>query len=500
MRLKEILEGIEINASLRDREVLGITDHSKQCKPGFLFVAVQGNSQDGNAFIKEAIERGAKVIIYNQSFVLDEDVRRRGEVVFIGVENTRDILAKLAANFYRHPSSQIKVIGVTGTNGKTTTTYLIESILKTAGFRTGLIGTINYRFGERMIPALNTTPGAIQLQGLFFSMQKEFVDYAVMEVSSHGLEQGRVDEIFFHAGIFTNITVDHLDYHKTFENYFHAKAKLFTRLNSSSWAIINIDDPHGKEMLIRTPAKTITYGIEHPADVEAQRIYLHPEGSDFRVNTPYGEIEIKTSLLGRHNIYNILASISLGIAENIPLETIKNGIQKISGVSGRLEPVDVGQPFKVFVDYAHTEDALKNVLSSLRFICRGRIIVVFGCGGERCREKRPLMGKIASQLADFVILTTDNPRSEEPEAIISDIEGGFPPGFNRYQVILDRYAAIKEALSMAGEGDTVLIAGKGHEPYQIFKNVTVPFDDRMVVREILLENNFSECKNNYGGI
>ncbi|MFN7171000.1 MAG: UDP-N-acetylmuramoyl-L-alanyl-D-glutamate--2,6-diaminopimelate ligase, partial [Candidatus Omnitrophota bacterium] len=436
----------------------------------------------------------ARVIIYNHSFPLKENLQRRKGVIFIGVKDTRHILAKLAANFYKHPSTKLKVIGVTGTNGKTTTTYLIESILKTAGFKTGLIGTINYRFGERVIPALNTTPGAVQLQELLFSMQREMIDYTVMEVSSHSLEQGRVDEIDFHAGIFTNLGMDHLDYHKTLENYFNAKAKLFTKLNSSSWAVVNIDDQWGKEMLIRTSAKTVTYGINKPADVEARRIHLHCEGSQFLVNTPYGEIEIVTPLLGIHNIYNILASISLGIAEKIPLEIIKSGIENISCVRGRLEPVDAGQPFKVFVDYAHTDSALKNVISSLKVLFRGRIIVVFGCGGDRCREKRPVMGKIASELADYVILTTDNPRSEEPEAIIRTIEKGFLRGFDRYQVILDRYAAIKEALSMAGEDDVVLIAGKGHEPYQIFKNVTVPFDDRIVVREILLENNFSKCR------
>jgi len=498
MRLKEVFEGIEIDPSFKNVEVVGISDYSKQCKPGFMFIAVQGNKEDGNNFIKEAIERGAKVIVHNNSFPVDGLLPKSKNVIFIGVKDTREILPKLSANFYKHPSSKIKVIGVTGTNGKTTTTHIIESILKKAGFKTGLIGTINYRFGERIIPALNTTPGALQLQELLFNMWQENIEYTIMEVSSHGLDQGRVEGIDFKVGIFTNISIDHLDYHKTFENYFNAKAKLFERLSSSSWAIVNIDDVQGKKILLRTTAKTITYGINNPADVEAQNISLNIKGSSFLVNTPYGEVEISTPLIGMHNIYNILAGISLGIAENIPLEIIKEGVEKVQCVSGRLELIDTGQPFKVFVDYAHTEDALRNVLSSLRTLSQGKIIVVFGCGGERCKEKRPLMGKVASELADFIILTTDNPRSEEPEAIIRDIEKGFPEGFKDYCVILDRYAAIKEAISMAEDNDIVIIAGKGHEAYQIFKNVTVPFDDRIVVKEILLESNLSRCKYNHG--
>ncbi|MGE4357455.1 MAG: UDP-N-acetylmuramoyl-L-alanyl-D-glutamate--2,6-diaminopimelate ligase [Candidatus Omnitrophota bacterium] len=496
MKLKEILADIDINcpSSFYELEISGITDHSKQCKPGFIFVAVEGNYQDGSAFIKEAIERGAKVIIYNYSVSLNEVIRKNRDVIFLSVKNTKDILAKLSANFYRHPSAKMKVIGVTGTNGKTTTTYLIESILKSMGFKTGVIGTISYRFGQRVIPALNTTPGAIQLQELLSHMEREDIDYVVMEVSSHALHQGRVDGIDFKAGIFTNITTDHLDYHRTFENYFNAKAKLFERLNQSAWAIINVDDARGKDMLMRTSAKTITYGINNSADVEAYGISLKIEGSHFWVNTPYGEIEIVTSLLGMHNVYNILAGVSFGITENFALDKIKEGIEKVSYVNGRLEPIYVGQPFRVFVDYAHTDDALRNVLCSLRSLTPGRIIIVFGCGGDRCREKRPLMGKVASELADYVILTTDNPRSEEPEMIIRDIEKGFIPGFRKYQVILDRYAAIKEAIFMAEENDVVLIAGKGHEPYQIFKNITVPFDDRVVAKELILDNISSRCR------
>ncbi|MCM8784054.1 MAG: UDP-N-acetylmuramoyl-L-alanyl-D-glutamate--2,6-diaminopimelate ligase [Candidatus Omnitrophica bacterium] len=496
MKLKEVLEGLVIDYApiFKDVEILGLTDYSKQCKPGFIFIAVQGNSQDGTSFIKEAIERGATVVIYNISVSLIEFIKKYKDVIFIGVKDTRYILAQLAANFYKRPSSRIKVIGVTGTNGKTTTTYLIESILKSMGFKTGLIGTINYRFGQRIIPALNTTPGALQLQELLFHMEHDGIEYVVMEVSSHGLQQGRVDAIDFKAGIFTNITTDHLDYHGDFDNYFNAKAKLFEKLSQSAWAIINMDDTKGKDMLMRTSAKTITYAINNPADVEAYEISLKREGSHFWVGTPYGEMEIKTSLLGMHNVYNILAAISLGITENFALDKIKEGIEKISYVSGRLEPVYVGQPFQVFIDYAHTDDALKNVLSSLKTLAKGRIIIVFGCGGDRCKEKRPLMGKVASELADFIILTTDNPRSEEPEAIIRDIESGFPEGFKQYQIILDRYAAIKEAIFIAEENDIVLIAGKGHEPYQIFKNITVPFDDRLVAKELLLESISSRCK------
>ncbi len=477
----------------RDEEIVGISTYSKQVKEGFAFVAVPGTRFNGCDFIGEAISRGARAIIHSTSYPQIHELRRKG-VLFIKVRDVYRALAQVAANFYGHPSSKIKIVGITGTNGKTTTAYLIESMVKAAGFKVGVISTVNYRFGQRVIPATNTTPGPIQLQELLHNMRADGVDYTVMEVSSHGLKQRRVEGIDFAAGIFTNITIDHLDYHKTFENYFNAKSILFRNLSPHSWAIINMDDPHGKELLSRTDANSITYGIDATADVEAHNILNEVNGSRFFVSTPHGKIELKTALIGRHNVYNILAAVSFGISQNLDLRLIKQGLEALDYIPGRLELIDAGQPFKVFVDYAHTDDALRKIISSIRPICGGKIIIVFGCGGDRCRDKRPLMGKVAAELTDYVILTTDNPRSEEPEAIIKEIEVGFPGGFANYQVILDRYAAINEAIRRAKEDDAVIIAGKGHEAYQVFKNTSVPFDDRFIVKEILLENKLLPCK------
>jgi UDP-N-acetylmuramyl-tripeptide synthetase len=497
MRLKEILNGIEMFSPLpfKDVEISGITSHSKQVKDGFLFIAVPGTKFDGRDFIAEAIGRGAKVVV-SDIVDLDNPLFKKKGIIFIQAKNIQESLAKIAVNFYHHPSQRSNVFGITGTNGKTTTTYLIENVLKTAGSRPGVIGTVNYRFGQRVIPASNTTPGVIQLQELLYHMVMENVDWVVMEVSSHALAQKRVRGIDFKGAIFTNLGMDHLDYHQNMENYFNAKAMLFENLAPSSWALINMDDVYGRKMLLRTEARTITYAIDGVADVEAREISSQVCGSRFLTITPHGRIEINTALIGRHNIYNILAAVSFGISQNIGLDLIKQGIESLISVPGRLETIDLGQSFKVFVDYAHTDDALKNILTSIRNIYRGRIILVFGCGGDRCRDKRPLMGRVASELADHVILTTDNPRSEEPEAIIKEIEQGFLRGFTDFQIILDRYAAIKQAICLAHEDDVVIIAGKGHEAYQIFKNTTIPFDDRFVARQILLEQKSPRANEN----
>ncbi len=488
IKLRDILKGVDIISptSIKDVEISGIADHSRQVKNNFLFAAVEGLKFDGRSFIDEALARGAKAVVYNPEN-LDLQSLKKKEAIFIEIKDMQKSLAKIADNFYLHPSSRIKVVGITGTNGKTTITYLIESIIKSCGFKCGVIGTINYRFGDRIIPAANTTPGTIQLQELIYSMGKEGLDYLAMEVSSHGLEQGRVLGIDFKTGIFTNITMDHLDYHKTFESYFNAKARLFENLSPSSWAVINMDDAYGKKLLMRTNANTITYAIDTPADVEARDISSGISGSRFTIISPHGKIDVKTPLIGKHNIYNILAAVSFAVSEKIDLNLIKEGIESVESIPGRLEPIDIEHPFKVFVDYAHTDDALKNILLSARPLCKGRIILVFGCGGDRCRNKRPLMGKVASELADYVIVTTDNPRSEEPESIIKEIEHGFLNNFNKYRVVLDRYAAIKEAICLAGEGDIVIIAGKGHEAYQVFKNTTIPFDDRSVVKQVIIK-------------
>ncbi|MFH1778519.1 MAG: UDP-N-acetylmuramoyl-L-alanyl-D-glutamate--2,6-diaminopimelate ligase, partial [Candidatus Omnitrophota bacterium] len=380
-------------------------------------------------------------------------------------------------------SDNIKCIGITGTTGKTTISYLFYIILTTAWHSVGIVGTINYRVGKRIIPATNTTPGPIELHNFMNEMVRNSIDFVAMEVSSHSLDQRRVEGIKYAVGIFTNLTGDHLDYHRTYDEYFDAKAKLFEGLDDGSYAVINVDDEWGRKLLKRSKGKITTYGIKSDAEFLATCTDLSLGGTKFVVEAPNRKMDISTKLIGLHNIYNITASIAAGVRLGLPLDLIKVGVENIVSVPGRLEAIDCGQPFKVFVDYAHTDDALYNVLFTLKPLISKRIIVVFGCGGERDRTKRPRMGRVASEFTDYIIVTSDNPRSEEPESIAKEIVGGIE---NReHTIILDREQAINEALSKAKEGDCVLIAGKGHETYQVFKDRTVPFDDREVTRKIL---------------
>lgn len=488
MRLKTLiknLSNLKADCAFDDFEVRGITCNSKEVLDNFVFVAVKGNKQDGNEFIDEAIARGAKAIIGHRT----QDTRHKlGSAQFINVKDTRKVLAELAAEFYKHPSQKIKVVGVTGTNGKTTITYLIEALLKRAGYTPAVIGTINYRFKGKVTPAKNTTPGPIELQSLLAEMLMAGVDYAVTEVSSHALDQERVSGIRFHAAIFTNLTHDHLDYHQTFRRYFQAKAKLFKSLDKRAYAIINIDDAYGRKLRDALGAKIITYGIERPADIIAEKIKYGINHSEFVLKAPQVSINLKTLLIGRHNIYNLLAAASFALKENLDPEFIQSAVNDFSGTPGRLERVKSQCGISIFIDYAHTPDALKNVLNALRPLVQKKIFVVFGCGGERDSGKRPKMGNIASELANFCIITNDNPRSEDPQKIILDIKRGIKK--NNYSVIPDRKEAIKKCLSLARKGDLVLIAGKGHENYQILKDKTVPFDDVNIVKECLQLKNY----------
>ncbi len=397
-------------------------------------------------------------------------------------------MAKLTTEFYGDPSSKIKVIGITGTNGKTTITYLIEALLKKANFQPAVIGTINYRFKNKTISSKNTTPSSVELQSLLARMSKEGVDYAIMEVSSHALDQDRAEGIKFHSSIFTNLTQDHLDYHKTLENYFKAKVKLFKNLAPNSVAVINNDDKYGRRIKNLTKARIITYGIKNKADIIASDIKFDCRKTEFLLSTPKLKINLETSLIGRHNIYNILAAIAWADKEGIDIVTIKSVIKEFSTVPGRLERITAGARFSVFVDYAHTEDALKNIITSLRNLSRRRLIVVFGCGGERDKTKRPKMGRIVSELSDYAVITNDNPRSEDPLEIIKDIKRGIRK--NNYCVIPQRMDAIRKSLALARPGDIVLIAGKGHENYQILKDRVIHFDDREAVKECLQSMNY----------
>lgn len=468
--------------NIPDLEIKGINTDSNLISQGELFVAIKGAEQDGHKFIKDAVKNGAVCIVRQKDSSVPKDLDFKNTVI-INVVDTRKTISELAARFYNYPSEKLKVIGVTGTNGKTTITYLIDSILEESGYPSGLIGTINYKFRKHALPSINTTPGALEMQAFLAKMAKEKLKYCVMEVSSHSLDQERVRDVNFHIAIFTNLTQDHLDYHHNLEEYFMAKAKLFTNLDSKSYAVVNIDDPYSARLIKLTKARKITFGFSKEAEIKAKNLKLSIKGSEFEIMTPRGSCRVKTKLIGRHNVYNILSAFSVGFVEGIEFGTIKKGIEKIDCVAGRLEAIEEGQEFGVFVDYAHTEDALKNVISSLKEFHKGKIIVVFGCGGQRDTTKRPKMGKLVSRLADYFIITNDNPRQEDPQKIIEDILKGIKT--KNYDIILDRGKAIEKAIKMAGDKDTVLIAGKGHETSQILKDKSLAFDDREVTRRIL---------------
>lgn len=489
MRLKNLIKSIDnyktCNSS-EDFPVCGISCNSKTVSDDFVFVAIKGNRDDGHKFIQEAIDRGARAII-----VQDQGIRVKRQdkkVNLIKVTDTRKVLARLATEFYGNPSSKMKVIGITGTNGKTTVSYLIEALLKTAGFNPAVIGTVNYRFNDKIIPSKNTTPGPIETQSMLAEMLKQGINYTVMEVSSHALNQDRTEGINYHCAIFTNLTQDHLDYHRTLENYFQAKAKLFQNIRPNAFTIINNDDGYGKKLKNLIPAEVITYGIDNNADIMAGDIKPDIAHTEFLLTTTKEKVNFKTPLIGQHNVYNILAAVALAVREGLDLSLIKSVIEKFDSVPGRMERIDTKRDFSVFVDYAHTEDALRNVIKSLREFASGKIIVVFGCGGERDKTKRPKMGYAVSELADYAIITSDNPRSENPEEIIEDIEKGIKK--NNYSVVPERKDAIKESLSLAKLGDIVLVAGKGHEDCQILKDKIVHFDDREVIRECLHSMNY----------
>lgn len=480
--VKDIFNGIkyETGVDCSRINVKRITDDSRKVKSGDLFIAARGHKTDGYKFIGHAIKNGAGIIVSDRVFVAPENVKK------IIIKNARLAMPIIADNFYGQPCKNLKLVGITGTNGKTTITYLMENILKAANKRTGVIGTINYRIKTKEIPAANTTPGCLELESLLSKMLKDKVQYVLMEVSSHSLDQNRVERVSFDAGIFTNITKEHLDYHKTVKNYFQAKTKLFEKLKNHGMAVLNNDDNMVASLKRRIKNKIITYGIEKKADIKAKEVRLSMDSSSFVVETAKGSFSVRTKLIGRHNVSNILASAAAAIALGLKLDVIKKGIESFEAVPGRMESINKGQPFRVFIDYAHTEDALYNILSLLRgATIDGRIITVFGCGGNRDRAKRPLMGRVACRFSDRVVVTSDNPRLEDPAFIIADIEKGVKDKFTNYDIVPDRRNAIVKALRMAKEGDVVVIAGKGHEKYQIINDKAFPFDDCEVARSIL---------------
>ncbi|KFN10126.1 UDP-N-acetylmuramoyl-L-alanyl-D-glutamate--2,6-diaminopimelate ligase [Paenibacillus macerans] len=467
----------------------GIAIDSRKVQPGDLFICLPGHTVDGHDFARQAADKGAAALVVERW--LDDCPLPQ-----LKVKDSRLAMSVLGNVFFGFPSRRLKVIGVTGTNGKTTTTYLIERILEDQGRSTGLIGTIQRKFAGRTYPMSGTTPESLELQRYLHEMAEGGAAYCVMEVSSHALDQGRVKGTHFRTAVFTNLTQDHLDYHNTMEEYRGAKGLFFSRLGNNyplnpderSYAVLNADDPASSYFAKQTAAETVMYGVENEADVRASDISVTAKGTSFHVDTFQGSADISLRMVGKFNVYNALAALAAALLEGIPLERIKASLEAVKGVEGRVEAVDEGQSFAVIVDYAHTPDGLENVLRTVNEFAKGRVICVFGCGGDRDRTKRPIMGRIAAKYADHVIVTSDNPRTEDPDAILSDIEQGLigdGVDRNRYELIVDRREAIQKAIEMASREDVVLIAGKGHETYQLIGTAVLDFDDRIVAKEAI---------------
>jgi UDP-N-acetylmuramoyl-L-alanyl-D-glutamate--2,6-diaminopimelate ligase len=503
MDLGKVLAGISVvrggagaasggaNANVR---VSGVTCDSRNVAPGFLFFALPGAKSDGNEFVASAIAAGAVAVASASA----RPASAPPNVAWISLEagSERKALALAAANFYGHPADALKLVGVTGTNGKTTITFIVDSILHAAGLTTGRIGTTGYQTPAGSRVAKNTTPDAVDLQEMFAEIRDAGGTHAVMEVSSHALAMDRVWGCHFSAAIFTNLTRDHLNFHKTFDEYFAAKRTLFegTGHGAPDVAIVNADDLYGPR-LEGLAQRTLTYGLADSADLCAKKVSLSFEGTEFTAHTPEGRIEVRAPLVGRINVYNILAAIGAALALDIPVEKIEKGIAELEQVPGRFQRIDEGQPFLVAVDYAHADDALRNLIATARELNpSGRIITLFGAGGERDRSTRPPMGEAAGALSDIVILTSDNPRTEDPLRIINDLIVGLQKVNGTYKVELDRETAIEMAIDEARKGDIVLLAGKGHENYQIFRDHTEEFDDRDVARKILRRKGYAKAR------
>ena len=482
MTLRDVLRDIPVlaGAAPGTEEITGIAYNSKSVKPGFLFAALRGAAQNGMDFVAEAEASGAAA-------VLSEWPKPPSSgAAWVQVADAREALALAAANFFGHPSARMKVVGVTGTKGKTTTTYLIEAILRASGAAAGVIGTIEYRRPGWRVPAPRTTPEAPDLQALLRDMLDAGVTHCVMEVSSHALEQKRVWGVSYDVAVFTNLSGEHLDYHPSMESYFEAKKKLFTLNHKKRAAVVNLDDPWGEKLVAELPMKTVTFGLAPAAIVRAVKPVLSPDGIEVQVTYPGGTMKLRSSLVGRHNLSNLLAATAAALALNVAPSDVIKGAAALAGVPGRFERVPNGRGLHVVVDYAHTDNALEHVLMTAREFKPRRVIVVFGAGGDRDRAKRERMGRVAARLADWTVLTSDNPRSEDPMAIIAALEAGFAKEAVRtYEIEPDRRKAIARALATANKGDVVIIAGKGHEDYQIFKDRTVHFSDNEVAREIL---------------
>lgn len=486
MKLQKILEniGIKLIQGSLDQEINMLEYDSRKILYGDAFFCIEGYKTDGHYYIDNAIKQGAKVIIDTKDAnelnkLINIDMLK--DITFIKVQDARKALAIASSNYYQKPADKLKIIGVTGTNGKTTTTFMLKSILEQSGKKAGLLGTIYNLIIDSKVPSQRTTLESLELNKLFSEMVAKNVEYCVMEVSSHSLYLNRVYGINFKQGIFTNLTLDHLDFHKTFENYYNSKLILF---KNSKNCVINIDDEYGKRIISDTNSANITYGINHCADVYASNIKNSSKGIQFDLNYSGIIHRINLSLPGIYNVYNALACAAACINEGISIEDIEKGLQNVT-VPGRCEIVtkSYNLGYEIIIDYAHTPDGLENILKTVREFTKGRLIVVFGCGGDRDKEKRPIMGEIGTRLSDLAIITSDNPRTEKPEEIINDIVAGVKS--NNYILITDRKTAICEAVRIANKNDTVVIAGKGHEDYQVLKDKTVNFNEKQIIQEAL---------------
>ena len=490
--LKDIISTLDVqqvqgnqNVSIQD-----ITADSRAVKPNSLFIALDGATVDGHNYIGKAVDAGAVAVIVSKPVTVPADV------CVITVDDTRQAMMVCVPYFFDYPANRMRMVGVTGTNGKTTTTHMIRHILKAQGFKVGVIGTVHIMIGDTSYPIHNTTPDVVDLQHILHQMVQENVEYCVMEVSSHALALGRVSGVEFDTAVFTNLTQDHLDFHKTFENYLAAKCKLFEQVSApnqvkdNKGAVINIDDSYGYRVMKKTTAPTITYSTLGKGTLNASDVHMSTKNSQYTVNYKGESYPVSMNTTGLFNVYNTLAAIGACLQEGISMEAIDTALKTFNSVPGRFELIEEGQDFAVVVDYAHTPDGLQNILETAKAIKENRIIIVFGCGGDRDATKRPIMGRIAAEYGDKIYVTSDNPRTEDPVQIVKDVEVGVKEALREgtpYEVIVDRREAINHAIHDAKAGDIVIIAGKGHENYQILKNETIHFDDREEARKALKE-------------
>lgn len=482
LRLKNIIEDVEYGFIKGDinHEITGIEHDSRRISQGNIFIAIDGYTVDGHEFIDEALKNGASCIVVEKDIYIENN-----DIALIKVEDTTKALAEFSSLFYKEPSKELELIGVTGTNGKTSITYLIKSIFEAEKSKMGIIGTMGSIIDNKLVDNKNTTPDSLIIQKYLRNMADSQTEYCLMEVSSHALDMNRVKNMEFQVGIFTNLSEEHLDYHKTMENYFRSKLKLFNM--TKKYNIINIDDDYGKRIMdeVENNIPIVTYGLDEKSDVYAKDITYHTKGVDFILNSPVGKIPISLNLLGEFSVYNTLAAVACGIVYDIDLSTIKKGIESVTGIKGRFEIVPIEEDFGVIIDFAHTPDGLEKVLTTIDQFAEGRKIVVFGAGGNRDKTKRPIMGETVAKHADLSIVTSDNPRFEDPDSIIEDVLVGVKKAEGKYIAITDRKEAIKYALLNAKPKDTILLAGKGHEIYTIIKDDIIPFDEKNIVLDIL---------------